>query len=252
LRTLHDNPKPTGPVIRARSFLEARERVPKIYNVLTPEEQTQLRRIAVIEEFRATGTAIFAEGEKAHFLYILDKGLVRIYSHTERGGRQILAFMLPGDFFGLAEEGRYVNSADTINAATVYRIPTRDLRRLMLREPQLPFHLLVKAVHDLRAAQRQLLVLGQHDVLRRLVSFLADLCQHEDFFDADRQVLRIPMNRFDIADYLGTSTESIARAFGKLERDKIIKRSSPRRIELLQLEQLARLAHGRPPSNTED
>ena len=247
-----DSVGPLGPHIRARPFLEARDRSPKLYNILTPEEQAQLRRIASVLEIRAAGVAVYAEGEKAHFLYVLDKGLVRISRHIESGQRQILAFMFPGDLFGLAEDGRYVNSAETIAAATVYRLPFRELRRLMTRDPQLPLHLLIKAVHDLRAAQRQLIVLGQFDVRLRLASFLTELCQHLDFYDAARHVLKIPMNRFDVADYLGTSPESIARAFGKLERDRIVRRSAPRTIELLQPEELARLAHGHMPGSSDD
>jgi len=104
----------------------------------------------------------------------------------------------------------------------------------------------------LQAAQRQLIVLGQFDVRLRLASFRTDLCQHLDFYDAARHVLKIPMNRFDVADNLGTSPKSIARAFGKLERDGIVWRSAPRIIELLQPEELARLARGDMPSRSDD
>lgn len=44
----------------------------------------------------------------AHFLYAVGEGVMRISSHQEDGDRQILAFMWPGDLFGLAENGRYM------------------------------------------------------------------------------------------------------------------------------------------------
>jgi Mn-dependent DtxR family transcriptional regulator len=52
------------------------------------------------------------------------------------------------------------------------------------------------------------------------------------------------MSRFDIADYLGTSPESVARAFAKLERDGFLRRASPRSVQFLNADGLARLVRG--------
>jgi Mn-dependent DtxR family transcriptional regulator len=54
------------------------------------------------------------------------------------------------------------------------------------------------------------------------------------------------MSRFDIADYLGTSPESVARAFATLERSGFLRRTSPRSVELLDADRLARFVRGFP------
>jgi CRP-like cAMP-binding protein len=53
------------------------------------------------------------------------------------------------------------------------------------------------------------------------------------------------MNRLDIADYLGTSTETVTRAFARLERDGLVSRLSPRSLRVDDLVGLTRLSQGR-------
>ena len=77
--------------------------------------------------------------------------------------------MWPGDLFGIAEDGRYVNSAESLTTAAIFRFPLERLRHLLLSEPLLQLHMLTKVAHELRNAQRQIIVLGQfNNVKRRL------------------------------------------------------------------------------------
>jgi CRP-like cAMP-binding protein len=234
------------PKIRARGFSADLDHGSKLDNLLSPSQQTELGAIATVLEFRTAGAPIYSEGEDAHFLYTIESGVIRISRHLEDGGRQVLAFMWPSDLFGLAERGHYVNSAETLTAAIVYRFPLQKLRRLLLREPQLQLHFLIKAAHELRAAQRQIIILGQRDTYRRLASFLLDSCQQATFFDAVSRILTLPMSRFDIADYLGTSPETVARAFARLEHEGLIKRLAPRSIKLRDMRRMSSLVQSTP------
>ena len=134
--------------------------------------------------------------------------------------------------FGLAENGKYVSFAETIAPSTVYRFPVERLEKFLLNNPGIQEGFLVKAVHDLRNAQRQIIVMGRYDIPRRLAAFLLDSSAHERYFDEANQVLTLPMSRYDIADYLGTSAETITRAFGRLEADGMIRRATARSVEL--------------------
>lgn len=238
------SPVPEGISVRARPFSAVSDGPTRIHNVLTRQEQKALSDISTVLELSRGRTPIFSEGSKAEFLYALGSGVVRIYRHTRRGERQILAFLFPGDLFGLAEDGRYVNSAETVTETTVYRLPLRQLRRLLLREPLLQLHLLIKAAHDLRTAQRQIIIVGQQQSDRRLACLLADLCQSHGLFDDAERTLRLPMLRPDIADYLAVSAESVSRAFGRLERKNLVRRLSATLIEIPSLSRLARFAQG--------
>ncbi len=150
--------------------------------------------------------------------------------HTSPDGeRQIVAFHWPGDLFGLAEHGRHVTSAETITSSQIYRFPCQKLERFLLKNPKIEDGFLIKAIHDLRSAQRQLIIMGRLAIFRRLAVFLLDCSAHEHYFDKAKRLLTLPMSRYDIADYLGTSAETVTRALSKLTADDAVRRvSAPR------------------------
>jgi len=199
---------------------------------LSSAEKAELGRVAQIIEYKTAESQIFAQGATAAFIYLLADGMVRTYHALRNGERQILAFHWPGDLFGLAENGKYVSFAETIAPSTVYRFPVERLEKFLLNNPGIQEGFLVKAMHDLRNAQRQIIVMGRYDIPRRLAAFLLDSSAHERYFDEANRVLTLPMSRYDIADYLGTSAETITRAFGRLEADGMIRRATARSVEL--------------------
>jgi CRP-like cAMP-binding protein len=200
--------------------------------VLTSAHKTELARFGEVVEYKTKGARIFLQGTPADFLYLLTEGVVRAYHILANGERQILAFLWPGDLFGLAEHGAFVNSAETVTPCVVHRFPLDRLETFLLTNPSLQESFLVKAVHDLRNTQRQIIVMGRFDVQHRLAAFLLDCSGHEHYFSLSRKMLTLPMSRYDIADYLGTSAETVTRAFGQLEENGLIQRSRARAIVL--------------------
>src|SRR5687768_2741836 len=67
----------------------------------------------------ARNTEIFGEGEEAEYLYQVVSGAVRTYKILNDGRRQIGAFYLPGDVFGLEIGEAHELSAEAICNSTV-------------------------------------------------------------------------------------------------------------------------------------
>lgn len=199
---------------------------------LSASDRAELARIAEVIDFRTAASQIFRQGETAAFVYLLVEGLVRTVFTTPQGERQIVAFHWPGDLFGLAERGMHVTSAETITPARVYRFRCARLEPFLLANPRIEDGFLVKAIHDLRGAQRQLIVMGRMDVTHRLAVFLLDCSAHDRFFDAGTSLLTLPVTHYDIADYLGTSAETVTRAIGRLVRLGLIERVRPKTLRL--------------------
>jgi CRP-like cAMP-binding protein len=237
--------KPRLPEIRARLFDREKDRPNQIENLLSRKQQSRLRNIATVLEYQRGNSTIFSEGEDAHFVYSVASGIVRVSRHSDGGRRQVLAFMLPGDLFGLPDAGLYVNSAETVCPSTLYRVPWQQLEKLMLREPEMQVSFLIKVAFDLRQAQRRIMVLGQQNISQRLASFLLDFVQQPDFYDQRRRLLSLPLTRFDLGDYLGTAPETVARAFSKLEKKGVVHRISPRLIEIRDTDELRQMVSGR-------
>ena len=53
-------------------------------------------------------------------------GVVKSFKALPDNKQHIVGFLFPNDLIGLAEYGRYVNSAEAVTAVTLYRIPTKD------------------------------------------------------------------------------------------------------------------------------
>jgi CRP-like cAMP-binding protein len=233
------------PEMRARPFDRRTDSPSQIENLLPRRQQSKLRAIATVLDFQRANNTIFSEGEDAHFIYSVASGVVRISRHTESGRRQILALMLPGDVFGIPEAGLYANSAETVCAATLYRVPWQQLNEMMKKEPEMQVSLLVRVAFDLRQAQRRIVMLGQHNITQRLASFLLELAHHPDFYNSRTRRLELPLTRHDLGDYLGAAAETAARALAGLERAKVIQRISPRTMEITDMDRLRDATGGR-------
>jgi CRP-like cAMP-binding protein len=233
------------PEMRARPFDRNKDLPARIENLLPRRQQARLLAIATVLDYQRANSTIFSEGEDAHFIYSVASGVVRITRHTESGRRQILALMLPGDLFGLPEAGLYVNSSETVCPVTLYRLPWQRLHEMMLAEPEMQVSLLVRVAFDLRQAQRRIVMLGQHNVSQRLASLLLELAQHPDFYNRRTRRLSLPLTRHDLGDYLGAAAETVARALSRLEKTRLIRRVSPRVLEIPDMNALREVVGGR-------
>lgn len=199
---------------------------------LSPAECLELLQLGEALRVTAHAAAIFMQGERASNLYYLEEGVVQ-GRHTIRSGvRQSVALFWPGDFFGVPRAGYYFNSAEAVTDCTVYKFPIRNLENYLLLRPRVQQKFLIKASHDIRQSQRRLIVMGALDVTRRLAVFLLDCCGHSTHFDYGTQILTVPISRHDIADHIGTSSETVTRAMNSLERKGLLKRITPWKLEL--------------------
>jgi CRP-like cAMP-binding protein len=228
-----NRPSEPNPETRARPSVGTNAQPAAVRNLLTRKQQEQILNNAAALAYRRGGIILFSEGDHAGFLYFVDEGIIRISRCAENGHRQILAFRTSGDLLGRPENGRYVNSAETVGPARVYRVAWLQMQRMMLADPQLHLHLLMKMADDFRRAEHRIMILGQQNTCQRLASFIFDLLCLPEFFDEKRSLLKLPVNRFDLADYLGIVTKSSERAFARLESEGLIRRVTSRTIEIL-------------------
>jgi CRP-like cAMP-binding protein len=94
----------------------------------------------------------------------------------------------------------------------------------------------------LSATQDQLLLLGRKSALERMATFLLALADRKGGkAGAD---LELPMNRSDVADYLGLTIETVSRLITRLRSLKIIDTPDAHRILILEPDALRDLSAG--------
>jgi CRP/FNR family nitrogen fixation transcriptional regulator len=169
---------------------------------------------------------VFGEGEPAEYFYQVISGAVRTYKLTEDGRRQIGAFYLPGDVFGLEAGDEHAFTAEAVSRSTVRVAKRSVILSMAARDSDLNRALWTAAARDLRAAQEHLLVLGRMTAEERVATFLLEIAGRE----AADGTVELPMSRQNIADYLGLTIETISRTMTLVEREDAIALPSARRV----------------------
>jgi CRP-like cAMP-binding protein len=187
--------------------------------LLTAAQRRRLMALATTVRLRP-GMTLFREGDALSDIFVVGEGLVKAFRELASGQRRIVAFLFPRDVFGLAEHGRYVNTAQTVMQSVIYRIPNESLAAALQGDADLQFRFLCKVTEKLREAQRQAVLLGRPDAIGRVAMFLKML--EPDAASTRDPLIPLPMRRTDIAEYLGLSLEAVSRATRTLVLRKIV------------------------------
>jgi CRP/FNR family nitrogen fixation transcriptional regulator len=185
------------------------------------------------------GTEIYGEQEPAEYVYQVKLGAVRSYKLLSDGRRQIGAFHLAGDIFGLENGSEHRFTAEAIVDTTVRLIKRRSLEVLAESDAVVLRNLLSMTTNNLQHAENHMLLLGRKTSLERVAAFLIEM----DRRITAAGVMPLPMSRRDIADYLGLTLETVSRALSRLHELGIIGfiSSNQRQIVLLNRQQLVSL-----------
>ena len=210
---------------------------------LNPEEQKRLTSIMTSVDVPAH-QPIFDEADAAEHVYNVTGGAVKIYKLLPDGRRQITGFLLPGDFLGLTHKEAYAYSAEALVPTSLCRFPRRKLEGLLDQMPKLEQRLLGMASHELAAAQDQMMLLGRKSAKERVVSFLMMMSTAQERRGKPADPVGLPMNRTDIADYLGLTIETVSRTFTQLRTQKLIELMDEKQVRLLKPQALKEIAGG--------
>ena len=112
----------------------------------------------------------------------------------------------------------------------------------MLRAPKIRDALPMFVASNLLRAQQRTMSLERKSTSEKLATVLIGFAKYAEFYDRRQRRLALPLTRFDLADYLGLAHETVVRTFAKFEQARIIRRLSPRLIELQDMNALRRLA----------
>jgi len=170
---------------------------------------------------------IYGEGENAEYLYKVVSGGVRVYKVLDDGRRQIGAFYLPGDVFGLESRDEHSSSAEALCETRVLVFKRSVVLAQANRDSEVARELWGMTARELQRAQGHILLLIK-SARERLASFLLEMATRMSSLNE----VELPMSRQDIADYLGLTIETVSRTLTRLESSSAIALQSSRHIVL--------------------
>jgi CRP/FNR family nitrogen fixation transcriptional regulator len=196
-------------------------------------------KIALSEFTYKRGFEIYGEKEPADYVYQVKTGAVRSYKLLSDGRRQIGAFHLVGDIFGLENGGVHRFTAEAIVDTTVRLVKRQSLEFVAENDAMVARNLLSMTTSNLQHAEDHMLLLGRKTSLERVAAFLIEMDKRLSAAD----VMALPMCRRDIADYLGLTLETVSRALSRLHDLGVLGfiGKNQRQIVLLDRDQLAGL-----------
>jgi CRP/FNR family transcriptional regulator, nitrogen fixation regulation protein len=171
---------------------------------------------------------IYGEDEPSDYVYQVIGGAVRSYKLLNDGRRQIGAFYLPGDAFGLESGATHRLTAEAIVDTTVRLVKRLSLEQAAGTDVAVARSLWAMTAKELRHAEDHMLLLGRKTAMERVATFLLEMDRRLNVAG----MMALPMCRRDIGDYLGLTLETVSRALSQLHDRGVLGFSGARQIVL--------------------
>jgi len=187
------------------------------------------------------GRMLLLEQDPAEHMFKVLSGALRAVRLLPDGRRYITAFLLPGDYVGLAENGTYSQTIEAVADTKLVKYSRRRFEAFLDADPRAGRHFFGLVCGELSATQDRLLLLGRKSAVERIASFLLAIAERRS---PEAMAVDLPMSRSDIADYLGLTIETVSRVLGELRARAIIDVPTVHRIVFTDREALEDISAG--------
>ena len=218
----------------------------------SPEAVAELNRIANPHHY-TTGQTIISEGVAVDFVANIVSGIVKLTKTLPDGRQQIVGLLFPSDFVGRAFAKSWTLSAEAASDVELCCLSRKAFEAIIGRHSDLKQQLLVSTLDELDAAREWMLLLGCKSADEKVASFLMLLARRSFNMGCGQEaqpadpVFELPVNRADIAGYLGMTVETVSRQISRMKAAGIIKLIDIRHYTVPDLDRLANLAGQEPP-----
>lgn len=211
-----------------------------IFSGLGQEDMRKVAKLITHREYKK-GEFLFREGDKLDALIIINEGSVKAVKYTNEGREQILHVFMEGDFLGekylLANETAEY-SVEVLRKVKICMITKESFHELLYQYPGIAINIievLGKRMGQLEATVKSL---GVRSVDSRICELLLGYGNQYGKKVPDGIIIDLPLNREDIANYLGIARETLSRKLGALEDEGIIRSVGNKHILLLKEDEL--------------
>lgn len=194
-----------------------------------------------VEHFTKKQT-LYTEGKRPRFLYFLVNGKVKAFRTHEDGKEYITDLFSAGSFIGytaLLEDKNYDDSATILEDAEIMQIPRDEFLQMVYSDINIASKFIQIITQNVKEKEERLLNLAYSSLRKRVAKALVDI--HEKFNQPTQNNL-IEFSRDDLAQYIGTATESLIRTLSDFKSEGLIDIKAGK-ITILNLEKLKNLLY---------
>lgn len=187
------------------------------------EDQLELVNSEKICYIYKKGSVLYGEGHRLTGFYCIISGIVKIYQVGVDGKGQILQFSKGGDIVGyrsLLSRERSCTAVSVIEEAVICFVPQKILLNLLEKNSNFSLYLLRLACKELKQSNKFITDIAQKSVRQRVAEMLLMLIR--DFGMDSNGMLKIIITRSELANMVGTATESVIRLLSEFKQDGVI------------------------------
>jgi DNA-binding response OmpR family regulator len=165
---------------------------------------------------------LYHENKKPRFLFYLVKGKVKCFRTNSDGKEYITNLYNEGDFLGytaLLENSNYDDSAVVIDNAEIMAIPKDDFLHMLYNDIGIASKFIHIISKNVKEKEERLLGLAYNSLRKRVATGLVEISEK---FNLKEQTMPIEISREEIAQYVGTATESLIRTLSDFKTEKLI------------------------------
>jgi CRP-like cAMP-binding protein len=213
-----------------------------IFRHLSAEEVEMLNFQKAFRHFKK-GEILYKEGNRISGFYCIHRGIIKVYKTGFDGKEQIIRFAKPGEIIAyrsvLSNEVA-CTSAEVIEDCDACFIPSEILVSFIRTNPAFALELIKLACHELGEANSFITDIAQKTVRERLAEVLLYLLN--DFGLDGQNYLKISLTREELANIVGTATESVIRLLSEFKSDKLVELNG-RKIKILDKKGLEKISN---------
>ncbi|MFN3713175.1 MAG: fumarate/nitrate reduction transcriptional regulator Fnr [Alcanivoracaceae bacterium] len=185
------------------------------------------------------GEHLYRASDAFESVFAVRSGAVKTYVLSEEGEEQVTGFYMPGEIVGMdgISTAHHMSSAKALETASVCEIPFQRLEELSSKIPTLQHHFFSLMSREIQADRELHMLLSKKSAEDRIASLLLSFATRQQRRGLSSQRIRLPMSRYDIANYLGLAVETVSRIFTRFQQQGLLAVEG-REIEILDREAL--------------
>jgi CRP/FNR family transcriptional regulator, polysaccharide utilization system transcription regulator len=233
----------TSTIKHEHSCATCNSRLHSVFSVVEAEHVHELNEHKACNVYKK-GQVIFSQNGLPLGLFCVNSGKIKLSVSGTDGKEQILRLVKGGDILGyraLISNDRYHCSAIALEDSSVCIVDKAYFLKLALEDQKLCRAIFKKISDDLKKAEEHIVSLSQKNVRERMAEALL-FFKATYGYDSDEQTLAVQLSREEIADFVGTSTESAIRLLSEFNNDKIIELVG-KKIKIINPDKLTKTAN---------
>ena len=191
------------------------------FQCVGPEQLLAIENMRLRPKLLKAGEQLIREGERCHHLYTLYAGWAFRYKSLSDGRRQILNFLLPGDFIGLQQEfaDGAMHGVEAATDVSVCVFARDGLWSLFQQQPQMGYDITWLAAREEQLVDDNLVSAGRRNASERVAMLLIHLYRRAARVGLAREGrVEFPFNQQHLADALGLSLVHTNKTLRRLQR----------------------------------